>query len=235
MYRKCRIAPSEIRRQLRIEAGFGCAICGKPLLENAHIIPYHETQDFPFEDMLALCPYCHTEADQGHYPEWFLREKKKNPYNRNRISVHSKFLVTGEKMIVNIGSFKLINTQRIVTVDDFDLISIKREEGLFLLLDLNLFNKQNQFIALINENQRYVDRRFVWDIVYRAQPLVIRNRLRDIALDIQIKNEEIFITGTLYYMGFPIIIKQSGVTIGGYQIIGTTAENAVIGIDGHTH
>jgi hypothetical protein len=57
---------------------------------------------------------------------------------------------------------------------------------------------------------------------YRAQHLIISNRPRDIALDIQITNEEIFITGTLYYLGFQIII-------------GITIENGRIGINGHTH
>ncbi len=66
-----RYRSSEIRIRLRQEAGFGCAICGNPLIQNAHIIEYHLTQEIRAEDMITLCPDCHMEADAGHYPKKF--------------------------------------------------------------------------------------------------------------------------------------------------------------------
>jgi hypothetical protein len=54
--KKCRNTPLDIARQLRKEANFGCARCGHPLLDNAHIIPYSQTRDFMAEDMIALYP-----------------------------------------------------------------------------------------------------------------------------------------------------------------------------------
>lgn len=159
MSSRCKSAPAEVKRTLRQEALFGCCACGNPLIDNAHIIEYHVTKQFPVEDMLALCPDCHREADYGHIPKHVLRDFKRLPYNRNQRYVKKRFIVTGERMIVNVGSSRFIDTERIFTVDDFDLLSIHRREGLYLLLNLNIFDKYNRFVAAVYENQWYVDRR----------------------------------------------------------------------------
>lgn len=230
MQNKCRIAPAHVRRKLRQEAFFGCCRCGNPLIENAHIIEYHLTKQFPEEDMLALCPNCHTEADLGHYPKHVLRDFKQNPFNKNKNYIKKQFMVTGDKMVINVGSSKFINTERIFIVNDFELLSITRQEGLYLSLNVNLFDKYNRFIALVHDNFWYVDRNYVWDIEYRPQHLILRKKPRDITLEIEIKNEEVFITGDLYYNGFLIPIKPKDINIGGMVISNFTAEDAQNGI-----
>src|SRR5215469_13568423 len=51
--------PASVERQLRQEAGFGCAKCGHPSIEYHHIIPFAEEQHFRPKDMVALCGNCH--------------------------------------------------------------------------------------------------------------------------------------------------------------------------------
>ena len=51
--------PAAVMRELRQEAGFGCAKCGHPYIEYHHIVPYAEDQHFRPEDMVALCGNCH--------------------------------------------------------------------------------------------------------------------------------------------------------------------------------
>jgi len=72
----CNNAPAEVKRRLRQEALFGCCMCGNPLIDNAHIIEYHKTKQFPEEDMLTLCPNFHEEADYGHVPNTYLDGQK---------------------------------------------------------------------------------------------------------------------------------------------------------------
>ncbi|MDN5846026.1 MAG: HNH endonuclease [Candidatus Nitrosocosmicus sp.] len=230
MYHRCRTAPSEVRFRLRREAFFGCCKCGNPLIENAHIIEYPITKQFPIEDMLALCPNCHTEADLGYYPKFVLRDLKQNPFNKNKRYLQKRFVVTGEKLIINTGSSRFINTERIFTINDFDLVSITRKEGLYLSLNINLFDKYNRLIALIYDNFWIVDRSYLWDVEYKPQHLILRKKSRDIVLDIQIKNEEIFLRGNLYYNGFLIPIKPQNMSIGGVTIRNFTIENAGGGI-----
>jgi hypothetical protein len=227
---KCRFAPASVRRQLREEAGFGCAFCGNPLIENAHIIPYSKTKDFKIEDMVALCPGCHTEADLSKIPEWVLRDKKSNPFNRDKSFVKKKFTVTGEQMVVNIGSNRIIDTENILVVNNFNLISIRRLEKQYLSISVNLFDKIQRRIAFIHENEWFVDKRYFWDIEYRPQHLILRNAPKEIIFEIQISDDEIFITGNMFFNGFPIIIRPNTLIIAGFQFMGMTMYGARVGI-----
>ena len=46
----------------------------------------------------------------------------------NKINEESFIIGESQEMIVNIGNRKFINTSRILVIDDFDIISIRREE-----------------------------------------------------------------------------------------------------------
>ncbi len=58
--------PANVKRAVLVEAGHRCAIptCRATTTEIAHIVPWAETQDHSFENLIALCPNCHTRYDQ---------------------------------------------------------------------------------------------------------------------------------------------------------------------------
>ena|ERR1700730_6854238 len=58
--------PADVKRAVLVEAGHRCAIptCGATTTEVAHIVPWSETSDNSFENLIALCPNCHTRFDQ---------------------------------------------------------------------------------------------------------------------------------------------------------------------------
>lgn len=226
MTSKCRFAPASIRRKLRQEAGFGCAFCGNPLIENAHIIPYNKTKDFKIENMVALCPNCHTEADLSKIPQWVLREKKSNPFNRDKSVVTKKFIATGKQMVVNIGSNRFFDTEHILVTNGLDLISIRRLEKQYLSIGVNLFDKIHRRIAFIHENEWFVDKRYFWDIEYKPQHLILRNAPKEITFEIQISDNEVFIRGDLFYKGFPIEIKNDYLSFAGFRFQNMRTFNA---------
>ena len=59
--------PREIERQVLMEAGFRCAIrrCMQPNPELAHIVPWNESHDSSYDNLIALCPNHHAEYDRG--------------------------------------------------------------------------------------------------------------------------------------------------------------------------
>ena len=58
--------PAEVKRAVLVEAGHRCAIptCRATTTEIAHIVPWADTHDNSFENLIALCPNCHTRFDQ---------------------------------------------------------------------------------------------------------------------------------------------------------------------------
>jgi hypothetical protein len=65
---ECRPAiPAALKRQIFIEAGHRCAIptCRVTQIEIAHIVPWSEVREHKYENLIALCPNCHTMFDKG--------------------------------------------------------------------------------------------------------------------------------------------------------------------------
>lgn len=73
--------PARITRQILIESGHRCAVCGLPCpLERAHIVPWHKSREHRAENLICLCASCHERADLEKWGEKTLREYKKKPW-----------------------------------------------------------------------------------------------------------------------------------------------------------
>jgi len=73
--------PAGITREILLESGHRCAVCGTPCpLERAHIIPWHKSREHKAEDLICLCANCHERADKEKWGEKTLREYKRRPW-----------------------------------------------------------------------------------------------------------------------------------------------------------
>jgi len=73
--------PADIERQVLIEAGHRCAVCGSELpLERAHIIAWSRSKDHSAANLLCLCANCHGRADSEDWGEAILRQYKQQPW-----------------------------------------------------------------------------------------------------------------------------------------------------------
>lgn len=59
--------PAELKRAVLVEAGHRCAIptCRAETTEIAHIVPWEKVKEHTFDNLIALCPTCHTRYDVG--------------------------------------------------------------------------------------------------------------------------------------------------------------------------
>ncbi len=55
-----RSIPESIKRQVREKCGYGCVVCGAPLYEYAHLIPYSENQQHSEDNIILLCSNHHS-------------------------------------------------------------------------------------------------------------------------------------------------------------------------------
>jgi hypothetical protein len=231
--------PQPIQKQLRREANFGCALCGCPIIEYAHIIPYRNIQAYLPENIVVLCPNHYTNFDRGEFSDSYLRDAKNNPHNKTYIK--DAFFIDSQDIAVNVGKSKFINTSRILAVNDFDIISIKRENEKYILFDINFFDKLNNLIAVVYENSWTAEKtaNAVWDIVYKPHPLAIRNTSRNLFFESKIENEELFITANMYYNTIPLSITNDGIWISenemSIELKGHVLKNYDIGINAQTN
>ena len=220
-------APAPIQNQLKKEARYGCSICGCPLLEFVQINPSGISGVFLPENMIAICPNHSLKFSKNELSGSELSQFKTNPYNK--IKGNNSFDVTSPDLTVNLAKTRFINTSRILSVDDFDLITIKKEMNLYLVLDINFFDAQNNLIAVVSENSWTTEKRQVWNIDYNPRHLKIQNQMRGILFEAKIESDEIFITADMYYNGFPVNISKEQILFGGIEqgteSTGTTLKN----------
>lgn len=243
------ITPPRIQEQLKKETLYGCALCGCPILEYVHIKPNPDIQAFLPENMVALCPSHRIKYEKKEVSEAALHDAKINPYNK--INGVSFTIRESQGMVVNMGRCKFINTSRILVIDDFDIISIKRageeqQDGhkKYILLDINFFDKFNNLIAIVSENGWTAERRKSssngdWSIVYEPKHLVIQNPSRNILFDAIVNNNEITLAARgMYYNGSSIRITENEVFLDDLEIAidqkGTVLKNYDVGIVAET-
>lgn len=72
--------PTAIRREVLVEAGHRCAIptCRQTPVELAHITPWAKVREHRFENLIALCPTCHTRFDDGAIDRRAMLQYKAN-------------------------------------------------------------------------------------------------------------------------------------------------------------
>lgn len=72
--------PQPLERQVKMEAGHRCAIptCRQTPVELAHILPWKDVKEHTFENLIALCPTCHTRYDRGEIDRKSMQQYKAN-------------------------------------------------------------------------------------------------------------------------------------------------------------
>ena len=72
--------PRDTELELMFECRYLCACdCTPVSLEKAHIIPWSETKEHTFENLVVLCANCHTRSHTEKWPESQLRKFKQHP------------------------------------------------------------------------------------------------------------------------------------------------------------
>ncbi|HEY9812173.1 MAG TPA: HNH endonuclease signature motif containing protein, partial [Candidatus Sericytochromatia bacterium] len=81
--------PAQIERAVLVEAGHRCAIstCKAATTEIAHIVPWAKSKDNSFENLIALCPNCHTRFDKKKE----IDEKSIRMYKQNLSIVNNRY------------------------------------------------------------------------------------------------------------------------------------------------
>ena len=156
--------PADVKRRVLVEAGHRCAIptCRFPTTEIAHIEPWARVREHNYENLIALCPNCHTRADKGEIDAKSLRVYKRilqrltDRYDRFELNVLNELRQGNE--VVMAGNMLLL----IKNLLDESLVDIRGGgviiEGIPSNVVVTLTNGGNRFIeewSKANEHLAY--------------------------------------------------------------------------------
>src|SRR5690349_14336280 len=76
--------PDPIKRVVRQRCGFGCVICGFPLVHYDHMTEWSVVREHRADNLTLLCPNHHQQKTNGLLTEEQVRAADAKPYNRER-------------------------------------------------------------------------------------------------------------------------------------------------------
>ncbi len=101
--RKRPAIPAATQREILIESGHRCAVCGEACpLEKAHIVPWRISEDHSPENLICLCANCHERADKEKWGDSTLEEYKRNPWVLKRFDRKSETPTPRGAVIIHI-------------------------------------------------------------------------------------------------------------------------------------
>ncbi|MCR9219709.1 MAG: HNH endonuclease [Alphaproteobacteria bacterium] len=216
--------PLPVARQLRQEAGFGCAKCGHPYIEYHHIVPWSEEQHYRPDDMVALCGNCHVLiARLGKDRQY---EVKNNPKNIREGLLRGALVYDKRDLTFLVGGNYYVNTPIILQYKDIPVVACSLQDGQ-AKLTLNLFDKSGNSIFQVFENEVVFRPDAIWDFEYGHNWVTVRHGPRQIALQINFRECEAVIRGKIWLGGNEVRLDPQSTnlpgnnTISGCHIVGS--------------
>lgn len=148
-----RTPPSDVRRVLRQEVGFGCPVpgCGSPYLTWHHFDPPWNVREHHNPDgMIALCRLHHDAADAGAFTADQLRAFKID--GSAAATIRGQFHWLRNRLLAVVGGNFYYEQDRMIALDDVDVISFSRDEEGYLRLNVRVLSLKNEERAIIEEN-----------------------------------------------------------------------------------
>jgi len=123
--------PAKIRRAVLVEAGHRCAIhtCKQTPIEVHHIIPYSICKKHELENLITLCPNCHTRVHNGEidrkslriYKDLLSRDENSDPlgsiFNDQKGSEKEDVLIENNNLYEFYFSFPLLKNKNLEEIN----------------------------------------------------------------------------------------------------------------------
>ena len=210
-----------IKREVRQRCGFGCVICGLPLYEYHHIVPWEKVKIHEAKNLTLLCDSHHKMVGNLLPDEKIIRDNS-NPINlRKGWSSDLELFFEGDKCKVCLGNnffysnFKRFTYSIPIVIDGFPIIMFELIDGM-LFFSIRLNNRANNLVLEIVRNELSYSVS-PWDISLIGNTLTIRERLNDvfIRMRINLPNEIVIDSAHIYFNGIELNIKPKRIMVTG--------------------
>ncbi|MEL7105625.1 MAG: HNH endonuclease signature motif containing protein [Pseudomonadota bacterium] len=219
--------PDPVKRTLRQEVCFGCPVCGNPILEYHHIIPWAELNHHNPEHMVALCPTHHTEY--GKLSRDISYELKLNPINKRNGRLHGLLGTNKLQQTFLLGGNRFINTPTILEFYGVPIIRYKIFENQSVF---NLWLPDSNWWpeVEVRENNLLVNHKNSWDINFRTNFVQFRKKQGENFLTIDLRGDDAVFTGCITLGGQTYELSNETFDMGRTSMTDLTIEGCRAGI-----
>ncbi|WP_199506814.1 MULTISPECIES: HNH endonuclease signature motif containing protein [unclassified Psychrobacter] len=147
-----RTIPTEVKRTVRRQDGYGCVICGKMLVDYEHIDPlFCDALEHHPDHIALLCSEHHDEVTRRILPKRIVKESKANPYCKKRGFANSSYFPHPEDIKIKCGNSYFEDTKKIIEINGKPIIWIEEEEGR-VLFNAVFYDSEGNKIGYLNRN-----------------------------------------------------------------------------------
>ena len=186
--------PSEKKRKIRKDCGFGCVVCGGAIYEYEHIEPeFAETKTHEVDKIALLCGNCHLKVTKGLWSKEKIWGHRKDPFCvRQGNSRYLMDISVKNKINIILGKCVFINTTNIIEIDNKVILKILPPEikNTPPRIIANFFDQHGMEVASINKNE-WIGNAAAFDIEFIGSEISIRSKKYEIDLKIKITHPNI--------------------------------------------
>lgn len=215
--------PSPVKLEVRRRCGFGCVICGLPLYEYHHIVPYAVSRNHDPDNITLLCDRHHKEATNGLLPSANITEANLRPLNKRR-NISAPFglyfkspveVVIGGNSLATVIARDNPYAATAIRIDDVDIIGLRVSKSGELFLSVQVFSMDGFPILYVHENEIVYSVERPWDVEFKGKTLTIREEKRKILLRLRFDapNRVSIVQGKIAYMGALIMVYPKLIAI----------------------
>lgn len=174
-----------MKRAVRQRCGFGCVLCGNPLITYEHIVDWAEVQEHAADNLTLLCDMHQRQSTGGLLSRSQVLAADRDPYCL-RHGATSPFGLNfgpgaGDPRIM-IGGNLFTHPHQVtpIVIDYYVPISF-HTEGSALLLNVQLLDRENRTQLMIRKNE-LVFRADNWDVQLVGNHITVNSAPGDIQL-----------------------------------------------------
>lgn len=222
--------PERVKYLVRKQAHFGCVApnCGIAFGTYEHIDPpFSDATEHDPQKMTFLCSNHHAKVTSTFFSKQTVKRWQENPWCKQTGSCHDSFDVGPEKFAIWIGNNKIEGIEKILTLDEECLLTIKppEEKGAPFRVSATFHDSENNKILQIIENE-WIANSDSFDIVCGAGKIVIKKNKWEIALKIACHPPYAIVIEELSMIYKGLSFKTDG---NGVQVTGPVGGNINIG------
>jgi len=235
-----RTIPSDIKRIVRQQSGFGCVICGKGIIQYEHVDPeFHDATEHDPRNITLLCPQCHSKVTTGFWSKEKVFKAMAAPVCKSQGFSKEVFDVGHGHPALQVGGLLLKNCPTPIMVHRKALLKIEPAEetdGPFRLSG-NFCDSRGKLNLEVIENEWRANSEN-WDVEVAGGAITIREGKGNISLKLIASPPDKIIVDRLnmFLCGYKIfgngdclkVTVPQGNTI---ELTGCLSDNCSVGLD----